>query len=100
MKFLRLYVQIQGKVCDIIIDSGSSENIVSRSLVKILKIQSEPHTTPYKIGWVMKCIETFVRETSKFPFSIGKTYQTQITYDTIDMDTFHVILGVSSQFDN
>ena len=33
---------IQGKVFDVIIYSGSSENIMSRSLVKILKLRSEP----------------------------------------------------------
>ena len=91
---------IQGKVCDVIIDSGSSKNIVSRSLVKILKLRSEPHSTPYKIGWVMKGIEITVKETSTFTFSIGKTYQTQITCDIIDMDACHVILGRLWQFDN
>ncbi|KAL5537554.1 hypothetical protein UlMin_042915 [Ulmus minor] len=52
---------IQGKVCDVIIDSG---------------------------------------KTSTFTFSIGKTYQTQITCDIIDMDACHIILGRPWQFDN
>lgn len=84
---------IQGQVCDVIIDSGSSENIVLKTLVKILKLPSKPHTTPYKIGWVMKGIETTVQDTSTFTFSIGKTYQTSITCDIIEIDACHIILG-------
>ena len=65
---------INGKVCDVIIDSGSSENIVSEALVKALKHKVEPHATPYKITWVMKGVETIVKETNTFVFSIGKSY--------------------------
>ncbi|KAL5580828.1 hypothetical protein UlMin_013270 [Ulmus minor] len=90
----------KGKVCDVIIDSGSSENIVSKSLVKILKLKIEPHSTPYKIGWVMKGVEINVKATSTFTFSIGKSYQSQVTCDVIDMDASHVILGRPWQFDS
>ena len=48
----------------------------------------------------MKGIETTVRETNTFTFSIGKTYQTQITCNIIDMDSFRVILGRPWKFDN
>ncbi|KAL5548403.1 hypothetical protein UlMin_003634 [Ulmus minor] len=91
---------IKGKVCDVIIDSGSSENIVSKSLVKILKLKIEPHSTPYKIGWVMKGVEISVKATSTFTFSIGKSYQSQVTCDVIDMDASHMILGRPWQFDS
>ena len=66
---------------------------MSKSLVKVLKLKVEPHTTPYKIGWVMKGVEINVKETNTFTFSIGKSYQTQVTCDVIDMDTSHLILG-------
>ena len=60
-------------------------NIVSKSLAKALKLRIEPHATPYNIGWVMKEIETIVKEISTFTFSIGKLYQTQVTCDIIDV---------------
>ena len=45
---------IQGKICNVIIDSGSSENFVSRKLVTALNPKSEAHPNPYKIGWIKK----------------------------------------------
>ena len=48
----------------------------------------------------MKGIETTVQDTSTFTFSIGKTYQTFITCDIIEMDACHIILGWPWQFDN
>ena len=48
----------------------------------------------------MNGIETIVRKTNTFTFNIGKTYQTKVTCDVIDMDVCHVILGRPWQFDN
>ena len=48
---------INGKVCDVIVDSGSSENLVSKAMVKALKLQTEPNPTPYKLTWVKKGLE-------------------------------------------
>lgn len=45
---------IEGKVCDIIVDSGSSENIVSKTLVRLLKLHTMPYPNPYSVGWVKK----------------------------------------------
>ena len=67
--------------------------------MKILKRKIEPHSTPYKIGWVMKGVEISVKATSTFTFSIGKSYQSQVTCDVIDMDAIHMILGRPWQFD-
>ena len=43
---------IKQKVCNVIVDSGSGENIVSGALVKALKLATEKHTSLYKIGWI------------------------------------------------
>ena len=45
---------IQVKVCQVIIDSGSSENLVSKKLVSVLKVKTEPHPNPYKVSWIKK----------------------------------------------
>lgn len=45
---------VKGKMCDVIIDSGSCENVVSKALVKALQLSTVAHTSPYKIGCIEK----------------------------------------------
>lgn len=45
---------ISGKVCQFIIDSGNSENVVTLAFVKALQLQTTPHPQPYKIGCIKK----------------------------------------------
>lgn len=40
------------KVCNLIIDGGSSENIVLRFMVDKLNLITTVHRTPYKVGWI------------------------------------------------
>ncbi|KAA0039232.1 Transposon Ty3-G Gag-Pol polyprotein [Cucumis melo var. makuwa] len=63
----------QGKVCSVIIDSGNSENFVSKKLVAALKLKTEPHSCPYKIGWIKKggdaqINELFIRGENTYEF--------------------------------
>ena len=51
---------ISKRVCDLIIDSGSVVNIMSKSLVTKLGWKIEKHPFPYKIGWIKKGMETLV----------------------------------------
>lgn len=41
-----------GKICKVIVDSGSTENIVSVEMVDKLKMKRLPHLTPYKVSWL------------------------------------------------
>ena len=45
---------------DLIIDSGSVENIASKSLVIKLGLKIEKHPSPYKICWIKKGMKTLV----------------------------------------
>ena len=51
-----------GKVCKVIIDSGSTENLVSLKMVEKLKLRRIPHPFPYKLSWLMKGQQTLVNE--------------------------------------
>ncbi|XP_042488832.1 uncharacterized protein LOC122068982 [Macadamia integrifolia] len=46
------HYSVKSRVCNVIVDNGSSENIVSLALVNHLKLTTEPHSSPYKIGWI------------------------------------------------
>jgi hypothetical protein len=48
-----------GKVCDVIIDSGSCENIISEIMVQKLLLKTEKHQKPYKLSWLEKgkCVQ-------------------------------------------
>ncbi|GJS67315.1 hypothetical protein Tco_0681879 [Tanacetum coccineum] len=44
----------KGKVCDMIIDGGSCENVISTYMVEKLGIKTEDHPEPYQLTWLKK----------------------------------------------
>ncbi|XP_040994300.1 uncharacterized protein LOC121240841 [Juglans microcarpa x Juglans regia] len=89
---------INHNVCNLIIDSGSCENIVSKALISTLKLHTEQYPKPYKISWIKKGVETKVPATRQVPFSIGKFYNDVVDCDVVEMDACHVLLGRPWQF--
>jgi hypothetical protein len=92
-KIFRTRCTINQRVCDVIIDGGSGENIVSKVMVAKLGLTTERHLTPYKIGWIKRGTETLVTERCRFTFSIGKHYSDSLLCDVVEMDACHIILG-------
>jgi hypothetical protein len=90
---------INQKVCNLIIDSGSCENIASQGLVTALQLKTETHPSPYKISWIKKGAETKVMDTCRVPFSIGQSYRDEVLCDVVEMDACHVLLGRPWQYD-
>lgn len=84
---------INGKFCNIVIDSGSTENIISNKLVTTLNLKTSPHPTPFKVGWIKKGGEAQVSAISTVPLSIGNIYKNHIICDILDKDVYHVSLG-------
>nr|XP_025625248.1 uncharacterized protein LOC112717433 [Arachis hypogaea] len=64
----------QGKVCKVIIDSESCENVVATYMVEKLKIPTEEHPHPYKLQWLRKGNEVKVTRRCCVQFSIGSKY--------------------------
>lgn len=90
---------INGKVCNVIIDNGSSENIVSQKLVNALNLKVDPHPNPYKVSWIKKGGEATINSICTVPLSIGNYYKDQIICDVLEMDVCHILLGRPWQYD-
>lgn len=46
----------QGKCCKLIIDNGSTDNLVYVEMAEKLGLQKEKHPTPYIISWFMEAL--------------------------------------------
>ena len=89
----------QGKVCNVIIDSGSCTNVVAEEMVTKLNLKTEPHPQPYKIQWFQKDSGLKVSKKCLVSFSIGKSYKDEVWCDVIPMDACHLLLGRPWQYD-
>ena len=89
---------IGGKVCSLIIDSGSCTNIVSDLVVRKLNLLTTPHPTPFKLQWVSNCGEMNVNKQVTVPFKI-KNYEDEVVCDVLPMQACHILLGRPWQFD-
>jgi len=65
---------VKEKLCNHIIDNGSCENIVFRTLVNHLKLETKPRHHPFPIGWIKKDPSIKITDLYHVPFSIGKFY--------------------------
>ncbi|KAJ0589753.1 putative nucleotidyltransferase, Ribonuclease H [Helianthus annuus] len=89
----------KGKVCTIIIDGGSCENMVAMSMVEKLGLQVEPHPDPYQLTWLKKGNVVKVNQRCLVKFSIGAQYSDEVWCEVIPMDACHVLLGRPWQYD-
>jgi len=88
----------KGKCCKMVIDSGSTDNLVSKEMVDKLGLKKTKHPVPYKVSWLHKGHQILVSEQSEVEFQIG-SYKDKIICDIMPMDVCHVLLGRPWQFD-
>ena len=69
-----------------IIDSGNSENIVSKSMVRKLNLKMEAHLPFYKFGLIEKDVKSKVIEIHHILIVIRRVYKDEVTCDVVDMD--------------
>lgn len=60
--FFKTTFKAGGKVCKVLIDSGSAENFVSLEMVENLKLTRLPHPYPYKVSWLTQGQKVVVEE--------------------------------------
>jgi hypothetical protein len=62
---------IKDKLCRIIVDNGSCNNIASQELVERLNLKQRRHPSPYKMQWLSDCGSMRVSNMVTVQFSIG-----------------------------
>ncbi|KAJ0981298.1 hypothetical protein J5N97_009553 [Dioscorea zingiberensis] len=87
------------KVCKVIIDSGSCENVVSEDAVQKLQLKTKRHPKPYNLSWLSKGNEVKVDRRCLVSFSIGQRYFDNAWCDVVSMDACHLLLGRPWQYD-
>ncbi|GJV45608.1 putative reverse transcriptase domain-containing protein [Tanacetum coccineum] len=87
------------KVCDVIIDSGSCENVVLETMVKKLSLKIEKHPQPYKLSWLQEGKSMPGDQRCLLNFSIRDKYMDEVWCDVVLMDACHLSLGRPWQFD-
>jgi hypothetical protein len=94
----RTACKTRDRVCKVIIDSGSTDNLVSTEMVEKMKLEMTAHLNPYKVSWLQKGHQVMVSRQCKVEFKIGG-YKDEVLCDVIPMDVCHVLLGRPWKYD-
>ncbi|XP_071739555.1 uncharacterized protein [Rutidosis leptorrhynchoides] len=92
-------VTAKGKVCSMVIDGGSCENVVSKEMVDKLELKAEDHPEPYCLTWLKCGNHIKVDKRCLVKFSIGNKYHDEVWCEVVPMDACHLLLGRPWQFD-
>ena len=90
--------KVKEKCFKMVIDSGSTNNLVSTEMVEKLSLKKIKYPVPYKASWFHKGHQILVSEQCEIDLQVG-TYKDRIICDVMPMDVCHVLLGRPWQFD-
>lgn len=85
-------VEHNERALNLIIDNGSSMNIISKDIVRKLELPLEKHPQPFKLSWVDDTSIPVMHHYS-LTFSLGNSYEDTLWCDVIPMQACHVLLG-------
>ena len=91
-RLFRMTCKTKGWKCKVIVDSGSTDNLVSTEMVEKLELETNRHLSPYKVSWLQKGHQVSVTKQCLVEFKTGE-YRDKILCDVIPMDVYHVLLG-------
>jgi hypothetical protein len=74
------------RVCKVIVDSGSTNNLVSIEMVEKLELETDIHPSPYRVSWLQKGHQVNVTKQCLVEFKVGG-YRDEILCDIIPMDS-------------
>jgi hypothetical protein len=97
-RLFRMACTAKDRKCKVIVDSGSTDNLVSTEMVEKLELKTTKHPRPYKVSWLQKGHRVSVTKQCLVKFKIGN-YHDEILCDVIPMDVCHILLGRPWQYD-
>jgi hypothetical protein len=80
------------RVCKVIMDSGSTKNLVSTKMVEKLELETIIHPSQYRVSWLQKGHQVNFTKQCLVEFKI-RGYKDEILCDVIPMDVCHLLLG-------
>jgi hypothetical protein len=94
----RTACKTKDRVCKVIVDNGSTDNIISTKMVEKLELDTFAHPSPYRVLWLQKRHQVNVTKQCLVEFKIGG-YKDEILCDVIPMDVCHLLLGRLWKYD-
>jgi hypothetical protein len=94
----RMACKTKDRVCKVIVDSGSIDNIISTEMVEKLELETVVLPSPNRVSWLQKGHQVNVTKQCLVEFKIGG-YKDEILCDVIPMDVCHLFLGRPWQYD-
>jgi hypothetical protein len=86
-RLFRTTCKTKDRVCKVIVDSGSTDNLVSTEMVEKLELEMIDHSSPYRVSWLQKGHQVTITKQCLVVFNIGG-YNDKILCDVIPMDVF------------
>ena len=68
---------IGGRICNLVIDGGSCENVISKEVVDKLGLKIEDHPHLYKLTWLKTGNDIRVSKRCMAPFQLGRSSKIQ-----------------------
>jgi hypothetical protein len=82
----------------LIIDEGSTKNLISTEVKRKLNLKCESHPNPYRVSWSQEGEQVTVTRQCLLKFHIGD-FKEKVLCDVVDMDGYHILLGIPWMFD-
>jgi hypothetical protein len=97
-RLFRTTCKTKDRVCKVIVENGSTDNLISTEMVEKLELETIDHPSPYKVSWLQKGHQVTVTKQFLVEFKIGG-YNDKVLCDFIPMDACHLLLGRPWQYD-
>ena len=94
----RTACKTKDRVCKVIVDSGSTDNLISTEMVEKMELETVAHPSPYRVLWLQKRHQVNVTKQCLVEFKIGG-YKDEILCDFMLMDVCNFLLGRPWQYD-